>query len=157
MKSLSGRNKRSGSVIIEFALLFPVMMLMALGTADFARVFYAGIAVANAARAGVQYGALSPGNAGNFTAMQQAAVDDASNQGLTGIAAVASNYCGCAGSSSTVACGGATPVTCSVGGTTTTPNGYVRVTVTYTYNTLVNYPGIPSTIALSRTATMRVQ
>ena len=141
MKSLSSRNKRSGSVIIEFALLFPVMMLMALGTADFARVFYAGIAVASAARAGVQFGALDPGNAGNLTGMRDAALNDAGNQGLTGIAAAASNFCACAGSSSTVACGGATPVTCSLGGTTTSPNGYVRVTVTYTYNTLVNYPG----------------
>jgi Flp pilus assembly protein TadG len=157
MKSLRSRSKRSGSVIIEFALLFPVMMLMALGTADVGRVFYAGIAVANAARAGVQFGALDPGNAGNFTGMQQAALNDAANQGLTGITAVATNFCGCAGSSSTVACGGAAFGTCSVGGTTTAPNGYVRVTVTYTYNTLVNYPGIPSTIGLSRTATMRVQ
>jgi Flp pilus assembly protein TadG len=141
-------------VIIEFALLFPMMMLMMLGTADFARVFYAGIAVANAARAGVQYGALDPGNAGNFTAMQQAALNDAANQGLTGITAVASNYCGCTGSSSTVTCGSGL---CAVGGGTTTPNGYVRVVVNYTYNTLVNYPGIPHTISLSRTATMRVQ
>jgi Flp pilus assembly protein TadG len=143
--------------MIEFALLFPAMMLMALGTADFARVFYAGIAVANAARAGVQYGSLDPGKAGNFPAMQQAALDDAANQGLSGVAAVATNYCGCTGSSSTVACGGATPGTCSMGGTTTAPNGYVRVTVTYTYNTLVTYPGIPSTVALARTAIMRVQ
>jgi Flp pilus assembly protein TadG len=157
MKSHNRKDKRSGSVMIEFALLFPVMMLMALGTADFARIFYAGIAVANAARAGVQYGTLSPGNAGNFVAMQQAALDDAANQGLNGLTAVATNYCGCTGSSATIACGGAAFGTCTVGGATTAPNGYVRVTVTYTYNTLVSYPGIPNAITLTKTATMRAQ
>jgi hypothetical protein len=33
---------------------------------------------------------------------------------------------------------------------------YVQVTVTATFNSLFNYPGIPKTISLSSTDTMRV-
>lgn len=141
---------RRGSVLVEFAVMFPLMVLMALGTADFARVFYAGIAVANAARAGVQYGSVSAGNAGNFPGMQQAALNDAANQGLTGVTATATNYCGCNGSATAVSCNTGTCAGAA-------PNGYVVVTVSYTYNTFVNYPGIPSSVAFVRSATMRAQ
>lgn len=148
--SLRSKSRQRGSVLVEFAIMFPMMVIMALGTADFARVFYAGIAVANAARAGVQFGSVSAGNAGDFPGMQQAATADAANQGLTGVTAVATNFCGCNGSSTAVNCNTGT---CGAAA----PNGYVKVTVSYSYNTLVNYPGIPSTIAFVRSATMRVQ
>ena len=118
---------------------------------DFARVVYAGIAVANAARAGVQYGTFSPGNAGKTSELQSAALADAANQGLTGISASARTFCLCSGSSSEVSC---TLATSCAG---TTPNGYSEVTVSYTFNTMITYPGIPSSIALSRTARMRIQ
>jgi Flp pilus assembly protein TadG len=152
---VSKSRRRRGSVLVEFAVMFPLMVLMALGTADFARVFYAGIAVASAAHAGVQYGSVSAGNAGDWTGMQQAAIDDAANQGLTGVTAVAVNFCGCNGSSTAVSCND--QGTCPGAGPKDAPNGYVRVTVSYTYNTLVNYPGIPSSMALVRSATMRAQ
>src|SRR5438270_2426727 len=83
----SKRERQSGSAIIEMGLLFPVLFIMLCGTMDFARVFYAGIAISSAARAGVQYGSYSPSNAGNLTGMQNAATTDASNQGLTGVTA----------------------------------------------------------------------
>src|SRR5437870_10570670 len=46
-----------GSAIVELTLLVPLFLLMLLGTADFARVFYTALSVSQAARAGVQYGA----------------------------------------------------------------------------------------------------
>src|SRR6478609_2640711 len=89
---------RRGSAIIETGLLLPLMVFMVCGTMDFARVFYAGIAISSAARAGVQFGSLNPANAGLFTAMNDAATADAANQGLTGVTASSSALCACAGS-----------------------------------------------------------
>lgn len=143
--------QRKGGALVELAIIFPVLLLMCCGAMDFARVVYAGIAVSNAARAGVQYGTFSPGNAGNTGGMQQAALDDAAGQGLTGITASASTFCLCSGNSTAVSC------TSSTSCGSTTPNGYAQVTVSYTFNTMLNYPGIPSSIVLNRTAKMRVQ
>ena len=54
---------RRGSAILEAGLLLQVLILMTCGAMDFARVFYAGIVVESAARAGVQVGSYSVGKA----------------------------------------------------------------------------------------------
>ena len=123
---------------------------MLLGTMDFARLFYAAVAVTSAARAGVQYGALTPGKSGDTDGMNQAALNDASNQGLDGLTAESASFCGCNGGS---------VVSCSTGACAAgaIPNGYVRTTVNYTFRTLVHYPLVPGETAISRTAILRVQ
>lgn len=138
---------RAGTSFIETAILLPAMLLLCCGVMDFSRVVYAGIEIAGAARAGVQYGALTPGNSGDTAGMVQAAKTDAADLGST-VTASASNFCACDGS--TVDC----TSTCAGG---VTPDGYVSVTANYTFNTAIPYPGLPQTIALSRTAKMRVQ
>ena len=137
---------RRGTSFIETALLFPAMLLLCCGAMDFGRVVYAGIEIANAARAGVQYGALTPGHSGDTAGMAQAALNDAADLG-SAVTASGSNFCAC--SHSTVAC----TTSCSL----SQPDGYVSVTANYTFNTLLKYPGVPKTIVLSRTAKMRVQ
>lgn len=117
---------------------------------DFGRIFFAGIAIASAARAGVQYGTLTPGNSGDTAGMAQAAMNDVAGQGLSSVTASARNFCGCAGSTTEVAC---STSTCSG----SNPNGYVEVRVNYTFTPLVAYPGIPESVVLTRTAKMRVQ
>lgn len=139
-------NDRAGTSIVETAILLPAMLLLCCGTMDFARVVYAGIEIASAARAGVQYGALTPGNSGDTSGMAQAALTDAADLGST-VTASASNFCTCSGA--TVDC----TSTCSG----IAPEGYVSVTANYTFNSLLPYPGIPQTVLLSRTAKMRVQ
>jgi len=42
--------------MVESALLFPVLMLLVLGSADLGRVFYYSIAITNAAREGARHG-----------------------------------------------------------------------------------------------------
>jgi Flp pilus assembly protein TadG len=141
---------RNGNAVIEFTVLFPVLLLMLVGTMDFARVFFGGIAMENAARAGVQYGALSPGKAGDTSGIVAAALADATGQGLSGVTASARSFCSCTGSSSTVSCAIGT---CSG----QTPNGYVEATVRYTFSSVLRYPGLPANMVISRTAKMRVQ
>ena len=139
-------NDQAGTSFIETALLVPALLLLCCGTMDFARIVYAGIEIASAARAGVQFGALTPGNSGNTSGMTQAALADAADLG-SGVTASANNFCLCNGS--TVGC----TTTCSG----VAPAGYVSVTANYTFNSTLPYPGLPQAVALSRTAKMRVQ
>jgi Flp pilus assembly protein TadG len=140
------RKDRTGTSFVETALLFPVMLLLCCGAMDFSRVVYAGIEVAGAARAGVQYGALTPGHSGDTGGMAQAALNDAADLGTT-VTATAANFCSCSHS----------VVDCTTSCGLVPPDGYVSVTANYTFNTLLKYPGLPKSVVLSRTAKMRVQ
>jgi len=154
----SPRSRRSrGSALVEAAVIMPVMFLMLAGTMDFGRIFYTGVALASAARAGVQYASFTPGNAGNFDAIKQAAQDDAANQGLAAnsITVTAKTFCQCTGTSTAITYNTCTVTTCS--GSTGPPPSYSEVTVAYTFTTLLNWPGIPSTTTISRMARLRVQ
>jgi len=46
--------------LVEFALIFPVLMLFIFGIVDFGRAFHVLIAISNAAREGARYG-IGPG------------------------------------------------------------------------------------------------
>ncbi len=48
---------RSGQVLVESALIFPLVLVLVLGAVDFGRAFSAGIAAANAARQAAAYAA----------------------------------------------------------------------------------------------------
>lgn len=151
--------KSRGSAVLEAALLIPVMLTMLFGTMDFGRVFYAGVAVASAARAGVQFGSLKAGNSGNFTAMKAAAQNDAASQGIPAQSLVitAKNFCQCVGDTSAIVYNSCTITSCSAYGSAGRAPVYVEVSASYPFNTLVNWPTIPSTLTIKRTARMRVQ
>jgi Flp pilus assembly protein TadG len=118
--------------------------LLLVAAVDFGRVFYAAIEVASAARAGAQYGVQNYNTAVNYNGMAQAALNDGAN--VAGLTASASNFCMCSGAK--VAC---TPPGCAE------PQLFVQVTAKATFNTILNYPGIPSQVPLSFTAIMEVQ
>ena len=44
--------------LVEFALVFPVLMLLLFGIIDFGRIFHVLIAISNAAREGARYGVI---------------------------------------------------------------------------------------------------
>src|SRR5437667_10011271 len=73
------RKSNAGSAVVELAMVLSLLTLMAIGTTDFARVFYAGITVRSAARAAVAYGSQDSGAATNYTAMGNAATGDAAD------------------------------------------------------------------------------
>ena len=57
---------RLGQAMVESALVFPVLMLLVLGSADLGRIFYYSIAVTNATREGARHGAYyDPANPGS--------------------------------------------------------------------------------------------
>lgn len=133
-----------GQSVVEIALTAPILALLLVATADFARVFYASIEVANAARAGVQYGVQNYNTGVDYTGMKKYA--EADGQNVPGLSASASEFCQCGGT--TVVC---SPAQCSQ------PQIFVQVTATATFNTMLHYPGMRSSIPLSSTAVMEVQ
>ncbi len=53
-------HSRSGAVALEFAIVLPMMLLILVGILEFGRVGSLGIRLAQAARAGAEYGAFHP-------------------------------------------------------------------------------------------------
>lgn len=136
-----------GASLVELALMLPLFALLLFSAVDFGRAFYLLIEVAGAAHAGALYGSQNPTDTAG---MKTAALDDAPD--VSGVSAGTPTYgCECAdGTNYTASC--TTTPTC-----TGTLNVVYRVnvTVTGTYTTLFNWPGIPSSISFSSSAAMR--
>src|SRR6202042_3592608 len=69
----------TGQGLVELALTLPLLILIVMGGAEFARVAGASIETANAARAGAQYGAQTNVPASDDAGMQTAALNDGVN------------------------------------------------------------------------------
>ena len=143
----------SGSSTAELALVLPVLIGLLLGALDYGRVFYTAQAVTHAVTVGAMYGAQSITNSQDTAGMQNAATNAATD--IPGFSATATRSCTCwSASAGTETAMGTCTSTC------TSPSVvriYVTVTGTKVFNTFVNYPGIPSSITINRTARMRAQ
>lgn len=137
----------TGTSLIEFALVTPVLLFLLIGGIDLGRSMYLGILAANAARAGASYGAYNLSSAADDTGMQSAATTDA--PGASWNTPTATALCSVSGG---------TPAPCTVSGTGPPVNTvyYVQVIVTGSFATLIKYPGLPSKIPVSGTSVMRV-
>jgi Flp pilus assembly protein TadG len=134
-----------GTSMVEFALLAPVLILLVIGLIEVGRYTYFGILAAHAAETGAKYGAQNLYTAQDKNGMQTAALNDAQN--LSGFSANANHTCSQNGA--LVNCVGGMP------GPTMTY--YVYVTVSGSFHSLLNYPGIPTSVPITAFATMRVQ
>ena len=144
---MSRNESRAGSALVELALVLGLLLLILMGTIDFARIFFAGVTAVDAARACVQYGSQSNTYTGDFTGMQAAADENA--QDLSATTPSSQRFCKCENGND-VNC---VTETCTEGA----PQIYVQVEMQSTFNTLVDFPGIPSVTGLTRKATFRVQ
>ena len=138
---------RRGTATIEFALIAPLFLLLLAGVLNYTMLMRTAIALADAARAGAQYGSLTSGNASDTAGMQNAAVNAAPDIG--GVTATASKVCKCS-DGSTVNCTGGT---CTTGGVRV----YAQVTVRATVSAIFSYSQLPYSGAVSTTACMRAQ
>lgn len=128
-----------GTSAVEFALVVPALVFLLIGLMDFGRYMYFGIVTAHAARAGVQYGARNLVTVGDRTNIDNAALQDAPDASLS---ITPSYFCSKNGS----------VVGCTASGVTY----YVQVQASGTFRPFLTYPGIPSTITITKTAVMRV-
>jgi Flp pilus assembly protein TadG len=142
------KDKRGGAAAVELAVLMPFLCFLFAAAVDYARIFYYGVTVQNCARNGAYFASDYPDNSYiynniyGYTSLNDAVLRDASNLSPTPTYAVAygPNANGPFTQTASPANGG----------------GYVQVTVSWTFNSLTNYPGIPSVVSLNRTAIMQV-
>jgi hypothetical protein len=142
------RRSEIGAAAIELAIALPVLVLLAIGAADFGRMFFTGIAVANAARTAAEYGAQSP-TVWDTSAVNQAGRDDAADVG--GVEVTSERFCRCPD--------GSEP-DCVTGACTapyTLPEVFVTSRAVKTINLIISYPGIPQTLTFRDSATFRAQ
>ncbi len=134
-----------GGAAVEMAVVFPVLVLLVIGVVDYGRVFYTSVTVANAARAGAEFGATRPGMTVKPDSIRAFAIQDGLEAGVT---VAASRYCECSGAAAgcTATCGGGA-----------VPDVFIEVTASKTVNFLLPYPGIPNSFFITRKAVMRSQ
>ena len=142
--------RREGQALVELALIMPMLILLLVGTAEVGVIAYASIEVSNAALAGVSYGAQSHTTASDSANILLAATQDAPN--LTNISATTALAC---------TCSDGTSVTCATVGTKCVSPARIIESVTVNtsapIDTLFHFPGIPATMTLTGSATMRVE
>lgn len=142
-RNRSTSKARRGIAATELALLAPLLIFLLLATIDFGRLFYSYVIVTNCARNGAIYAssnstAQAQSPYANVTAAAQADAGNLSPLPTVDSPQYSTTYNG------------------TYSGNKPAGDGYVQVTVHWTFHTLVTYPGIPHTMNLSRTVTMRL-
>jgi Flp pilus assembly protein TadG len=132
--------KRRGAAVAELAVLLPFLVFIFLVGTDYCRIFYYSVTITNCARNGAHFGSRVANsqnwqnNDAVIATIQEATVADGAT--LT------------------------PPVTVDnvavVRERDADGNAVVRVNVTYQFNTLTGFPGIPKTVNLMRTAQLRI-
>jgi Flp pilus assembly protein TadG len=150
-------NGARGAALIELAISLPVLLLILVGTIDFARVFHLSMMLNNAVRAGAQYGAQDFAKSGDTSGMQAAANASALADGQTIEVPTPTRTCECASNSNP----SVSTVNCSTGTCSTGQHMVVTVSVTarktFTINAPIPLGTIPRSFTVSRTATQRAQ
>jgi Flp pilus assembly protein TadG len=141
------RISQQGSAMIELAVALPLLVFIAVGVMDYGRVYFTSIAVANAARAAAEWGAQSLATASRTTDIQNFGILDGAEAAPVNVVASAPIYkCGETVVSASATCVGYGP-----------PRVFVEVTASKVVALLLKYPGLPTSVTISRKATFRAQ
>ena len=136
------RKREGGQNLLEFALVLPMLLIVAFGVLDLGRIFFATIGLTNAAREGVRYLTIHPDDVSNdyaaYWGSKSAAIDEANYSGISvsdGQVTVT-----CSNADSDDYCDSGTPAT---------------VTVTYDFDLVLGWV-LPTPITITRSAVMVV-
>ena len=123
------REKR-GAAVVELAVLLPLLMLFFVIAVDFSRAFYFSLTLQNCARAGAMY-ASDPfvADESPFGSTEEAARADAPNLSPP-------------------------PTITKTNSIDGAGRAYVEVTATFPYRTMMQFPGIPGEMTLTRSVRM---
>jgi hypothetical protein len=123
---------RPGAATAELAVLLPFIAFLAIIAADWARIYYMTITANACARNGALYAsdAIYAANTG-YASTSAAALAEAPNMDPT-------------------------PTVTQSSTTDSQGDAAVIVTVTITFNTIANFPGVPSTNTVTRSCQMRI-
>jgi Flp pilus assembly protein TadG len=154
------RSCQRGQSLTEFALLLPLILLLAVAVADFGRLFTSMIAVESAAREAADYGAMlgkAKWNSGDAAQIAQNG-DEMRTRACTA-ASKLSDYTGDPQGTPGMTCSNPSftyvlervPVSgnCALQGEFDDPC-IVHVTMSYTFHVLLNLAPFPATITVSR-------
>ena len=136
-------HSEEGSVLVEVALIAPVIIVMILGVVNFGFMLQQDLAVADSARAGAAY-ALTWGN--QTRTSQMAAVATVAAGSIPSYQAAATNFCTCGPGGTAISC----TSSCSSYGQ---PTMYAQVTATATLPVLL---GTGTGIPVSSVARVRI-
>lgn len=142
------KGKRRATATVELAFLAPFLCWLFVVAVDYARLFYDAVTLENCARNGAYYASNYPNNdyvynnIYGYSNLNDAVLSDASN-----LSPAPTYTVGYSSSSSG-------PFTQSL--PPANGGGYVQVTVNWTFHSITNYPGVPSTVSLSRSSIMQV-
>src|SRR5690242_15721824 len=113
------RTPRRAAAAVEMAILLPLLAFLFVIGVDFARVYKHTLTLMNCARSGALYGSNSPTNAADTAKIQEIALADAADLQPAPTVSVR-RFDADDGTS------------------------HIEVTVTATFKTVTNYPGVPS-------------
>lgn len=137
---------KSGAAMLELIVALPILILISIGVMDYGRVYFTSVAVANAARAGAEYGTSEVANQkDSINIVNFAKLDGAEVAPIT-VTEKTFYMCGSTLVAASATCPGYGP-----------PRVYVQVTASKVVTMLLRYPGLPGTVTVSRTATFRLQ
>lgn len=154
------RLPQRGQSIAEFALLVPLMLLLAVALADFGRLFTSAIGVESAAREAADYGAMQGRTKWDLTNSAQLAqnMQDMRTRACTA-ASTLSDYVGDAPGTANMTCSNPSfayvvervPVSgnCSTQAEFDDPC-IVHVTMTYDFRMFLDIPPLPPVVSLNR-------
>ncbi|HEX3652186.1 MAG TPA: TadE/TadG family type IV pilus assembly protein [Rhizomicrobium sp.] len=143
---MQARRDTSGVTAIEFAMIAPILIGIAIAVIDLGLGVYTDTQLANAAHSGASYAVQYSYDSNAMATAAQASTN------LKNVNVTTAQFCGCPTDTgvTTASCGS----TCSDGLTAGT---FAQVTASKQYTTLLSYPGIPASINLSKQATVRTQ
>jgi Flp pilus assembly protein TadG len=132
------RSARRAAAAFEFAVILPVFLTVVLGCVDFGRFAHSYIVATNAARVGASYATVNPYTVETFS-LWQAGIQQAIVQEMCALNAFDAQ---------------ALSVQSAVT-STSNQSWTVQVDVSYPFQTLVPWPGIPSSLILHQSVVMR--
>jgi Flp pilus assembly protein TadG len=133
------RANRPGAVLVEFALVLPVLVTIVLAAIDFGRFAHSHIAVTNSARVGAGYACMHPYTTGTQS-LWQTKIREAVKNEMQGVA----HY------DDTLLAMNSPQVTTDSDG-----QKRVRVEVKYPFQTIVTWPFVPHSFLMTRAVEMR--
>lgn len=123
---------RHGSVAVELAVLLPLLIFLAVIGVDYARIWARALIMETASRNACWYACQDSTKAADTTGIQAVAQKDLTEFSNPQATVTSSTYTGTDGFL------------------------HVKVTVSRTFNTLTNFPAVPSSSNVKRTTDMRV-
>src|SRR5215210_6714678 len=133
LRNRLARASRTGAVLVEFALILPILFTIVLAAIDFGRFAHSHIAVTNSARVGAGYACMHPYTTGTQS-LWEAKIREAAKNEMQGVV----NYDDIL-------------LTMTSPQVTTDSDGQkrVRVEVKYPFQTLITWPFVPSSFLMT--------